>query len=481
MGMSAADQKRIKDLHDERRKTLADARAMLDTAEKEKRSMSAEEQKRWDDSMRAVDELKDRVDKLEKMSQAEDEDDEEREEGDEEDAEKGKVGKGKKAEDEREETDDEEEDEEARSSSWKQRAKRAAKRGRRMTGAQKPGEQRAINLFRLPNEGAQAFADRQRRSKPEYLVAARRWMCGGMSAVMASAERRAIQADSDIVGGYLVMPQQFVAELIKFVDNLVFVRGLATKHTVANAQSLGAPSLDTDIADSDWTSELATGNEDTSMATGKRELFPHPLAKRIKVSNKLLALSVMQPEQLVKKRMGYKFGVTEEKAYMTGTGAQQPLGVFVASSMGIDTSRDVTCGTTTAFTADGLIDVKYNLKAQYQAVAEWILHRQSVQQIRKLKDGVGQYIWQAGLQGTPDTLLDCPVNMSEYAPNTYTTGQYVAMLGDWSFYWIADSINFELQRLVELYAETNQTGFIGRRETDGMPVLAEAFSRGKFA
>jgi hypothetical protein len=33
------------------------------------------------------------------------------------------------------------------------------------------------------------------------------------------------------------------------------------------------------------------------------------------------------------------------------------------------------------------------------------------------------------------------------------------------------------QRLVELFAATNQVGFIGRRELDGMPVLSEAFVR----
>jgi hypothetical protein len=34
-----------------------------------------------------------------------------------------------------------------------------------------------------------------------------------------------------------------------------------------------------------------------------------------------------------------------------------------------------------------------------------------------------------------------------------------------------------VQKLVELYAETNEDGFIGRMESDGMPVLAEAFAR----
>jgi hypothetical protein len=37
----------------------------------------------------------------------------------------------------------------------------------------------------------------------------------------------------------------------------------------------------------------------------------------------------------------------------------------------------------------------------------------------------------------------------------------------------------QFQRLNELYAETNQTGIIGRKETDGQPVLSEAFARVK--
>lgn len=74
-------------------------------------------------------------------------------------------------------------------------------------------------------------------------------------------------------------------------------------------------------------------------------------------------------------------------------------------------------------------------------------------------------------------LLGLPVLMSEYVPSTYTTGLYVGMLADFSQYWIADNLNMTVQRLVELYAESNQIGFIGRMEVDGMPVLAEAFVR----
>jgi HK97 family phage major capsid protein len=71
--------------------------------------------------------------------------------------------------------------------------------------------------------------------------------------------------------------------------------------------------------------------------------------------------------------------------------------------------------------------------------------------------------------------------MSEFAPNTFTTGLYVGIVGDFSFYWIVDALSFVLQRLVELYAESNQAGFIGRYEGDAQPVLEEAFARVKLA
>jgi HK97 family phage major capsid protein len=166
---------------------------------------------------------------------------------------------------------------------------------------------------------------------------------------------------------------------------------------------------------------------------------------------------------------------------MTGTGANQPLGVFTASAMGITTARDVSTGNaSTAPTFDGLISAKYGLKGQYWNRADWIFHRDVLAVVSKLKDGEGQYLWrQSVLDNEPDRLLGRPVMMSEYAPNTLTTGLYVGILGDFSNYWIADAIDMQVQRLVELYAETNQTGLIGRLETDGMPVLAEAFVRVK--
>ncbi len=295
-------------------------------------------------------------------------------------------------------------------------------------------------------------------------------------------ELRALQADSDVAGGFVTTPQQFVNRLIKAIDNLVFIRQWATPNTVVTAQSLGLPYLASDPDDADWTSELGTGNNDTGMSFGKRELFPHPLAKRIKISNKLLRLNP-DVEQLAIDRLAYKFSVSFEKAGMTGSGASKPLGVFTASTDGISTGRDVSAdNTTTAFTADGLKNAKYALKGAYWPRAKWLFHRDAVKMLAKLKDLENRYLWQSSVQlGQPDMLEGVPLYTSEYAPNTFTAGLYVGILGDFSYYHTADALDFGIQRLNELYAETNQTGFIGRLESDGMPVLEEAFVRVKLA
>ena len=188
-------------------------------------------------------------------------------------------------------------------------------------------------------------------------------------------------------------------------------------------------------------------------------------------------------ETLAIQRLAYKFAVVFEANCLTGTGANQPLGVFTASVHGINTDRDVSTGNTaTSIMFDGLIEAKYTLKQNYWPNARWLFHRDGMKRIAKLKDGDGQYIWRESVRvGEPDRVLGLPVFMSEYAPNTFTASQYVGVLGDFSHYWIADSLQMEMQRLEELFAATNQVGLVGRMESDGMPVLAEAFVRVKLA
>lgn len=296
-----------------------------------------------------------------------------------------------------------------------------------------------------------------------------------------AAEYRALANDSDASGGFLHAAEQFVARLIKGLDNRVFVRQYATVLPVTGSDTLGVPTLTADPADPTWTTEIAAPSEDSTMAFGRRSLQPEQLSKLIKISMKLLRTSALPIENLVADRLAYKFAVAQENAFLNGDGDGEPLGIFTADANGINTDRDVSTGNSdTAVTADGLTEAKYALKAQYRGSARWIFHRDGVKKISKLKDGEGQYLWRPGITvGEPDILMGLPVDESEYVPTTWTTGLYVGALCNWSNYWIAELQGVELQRLVELYAGTSQIGFIGRMYADGAPVLAESFVRVK--
>ena len=74
-----------------------------------------------------------------------------------------------------------------------------------------------------------------------------------------------------------------------------------------------------------------------------------------------------------------------------------------------------------------------------------------------------------------------PAFESEYAPSTFSSGQYVAIFGDLSAYWIVEALTFTIQVALELFAETNQNLYLGRKELDAMPIDENAFIRLKLA
>ena len=440
-----------RELRQKRAKAIADARAILDKAEGESRDLTQEEQNNYDDAFGQGEELRGRIERIERQAEAE---------GEIEPSGPQPVHL---------QVDTVDQIEEYRQSILDGRAPNIIQDAQIIN----PVLHRYFNI----SEQDRAAAMTEIRKMRTFQMFLPRWLSGDYRN-MTGEEQRALQADIDTQGGYLTPPEQAVNQLLKNVDDMTYIRQWATTFTVTSADSLGVPTLENDPADADWTSELATGNEDTAMSFGRRNLHPHPLAKRIKISQKLIRL-MPNAESFVRARLSYKFGITFEKNGLTGTGAQQPLGVFTASTDGISTSRDVsTDNTTTAMTFDGLKNAKYALKGQYHARARWLFHRDGVKQIDKLKSTDNVYHWEPSVKvGQPDMLLGLPLFMSEYVPNTFTSGNYVGILGDFGFYWIADALTLTFQLLTELYAETNQVGLIGRLESDGQPVLEEAFVR----
>lgn len=341
---------------------------------------------------------------------------------------------------------------------------------------------KGLDISKFPSRYQAAMRELQGRGdfrmKPEYAGVMDAFLRDG---VLPNVNKRDLQLTEGPKGGYIAPPPQFVAGLLMALDADLFFRqpGWATVITLNSTEGYMA-SLDADPDDGEWTSEVKELTDDDAMEFGQRELKPNRLAKGIKLSNDLLRLAPSS-EDIALERLRYKFGVTGEKAFFTGSGAKQPLGIYTASSDGIPTSRDVATGnTSTAITLEGLTNAKYAMKNKYWREAKWLFHQDAIKQLAALEDSQGYPILSESVAaGEPDTLRGIPYYMSEFNPNTFTTGQYVGVLGAFRYYHIADSLTMTIQRLVELYSRTNQIGFHANMYTDGMPVLAEAFVRVK--
>ena len=342
-------------------------------------------------------------------------------------------------------------------------------------------EDKQLQRERAIGEAQDMLEAERKKGQPDPLMTAfdAHLRIGNQSTFDAYA---ALQQGSPTQAGYLVAPEKFVMELIKELDNELFFRRMAkVLPPLKGAHSLGYPKRTARMARAVRGTEIQAPTADTTLAFGKREFKPSPATAEILISRTLMR-NAPEVDGIVRAELLFAFLEMLEVEYMSGSGANgECLGVFIASADGISTTRDFATGNTASeIKFDGLFEAKYGIKSQYQPRLQWIFHRDAIKQIAKLKDGEGQYLWQPSVVADqPDRLLGKPVNMSEYAPNTFTTGLYVGILGDFSNYWIVESLAMEIQVLTELYARTNQIDYIGRLETDGMPVLEECFARVK--
>ena len=110
---------------------------------------------------------------------------------------------------------------------------------------------------------------------------------------------------------------------------------------------------------------------------------------------------------------------------------------MLAATGGAETG--VTAASSTAITADELMDLFYSLKSPYRKKAVWVLNDSTIKAVRKLKDSH----WAVSVGSLPlrlvrrDTLLgQAGEDLRLYAGDR--AGAKTIAFGDFSYYWIAD-------------------------------------------
>ena len=277
----------------------------------------------------------------------------------------------------------------------------------------------------------------------------------------------ALQVGTDSEGGYLV-PDEFDRHLIDALNEENIFRKLA--HVIQTASGDRKIPVVASHGTASWIDEEAAYPESDD-AFGQVSIGAFKLATMIKISEELLNDSVFDMPSYIAKEFARRIGAAEEEAFFTGNGTGKPLGILAATG-GAQTG--VTTASATAITFDEIIDLFYSLRSPYRKKAVFVVNDATVKSLRKIKNGQGDYLWQASLTaGTPDTLLGRPVYTSSFMP-TIEAGAKTVAFGDFGYYWVADREGRSFKRLNELYAATGQVGFLASERVDGKLILPEA-------
>ena len=238
-------------------------------------------------------------------------------------------------------------------------------------------------------------------------------------------ERKALTTGNDAGAGFLA-PASFMPDLLRSLVEVSPIRDLARDlRTGAGAVSMPVQGSSTTAG---WVGEVELRPE-TSITVGMVEIQLHELAAFVDISKRLLEDAAIGVDQLVAEDLGEQFGVIEGAAFSAGNGVKKPVG-FLTDAAGLPFVPSLSA---TDIAPDSLINMVYSLKTPYAANGTWVMNRNTLAAIRKLKDNQNRYLWSEGAQGVvagqPGILLGKPVAVDPTMPDI-AAGTYPVAFGD---------------------------------------------------
>ena len=279
------------------------------------------------------------------------------------------------------------------------------------------------------------------------------------------AVTNALSIGVDTDGGFTV-PDEFERQLVQGLEENNIFRRMA--HVIRTSSGTRKIPIANDTMEASWIDE---GEEIPETATkfGQTTLSAYKLGAMIKVSNELLNDSAFNIAGYIAERFGIAMGNAEENAFINGDGDKKPTGLLADTGAKVG----VTAANEDVVSFDEIFQLYYSLKAPYRRKAAFLCNEALVLQLMTLKDKNDNYIWKPSLDvAKPDTILGRPIYTSAFMPGL-ASGNKALAFGDFSYYWVADRQNRTFRRLNELYARTDQVGFLTTQRVDGRLILPE--------
>ncbi len=273
-------------------------------------------------------------------------------------------------------------------------------------------------------------------------------------------------------GGYLV-PQGFMAELVKSLKawGPMLDPGVTRILPTASGNALPWPTMD------DTSNKGALISENTQVTLSELQFGSKTLGAWkygsgvVLVSSELLQDSGIDVEGIVNAAMAERISRAGNTDLTVGDGSSKPSGIAHAASSG------VTAAATGTVTFDEVISLEHAVDPAYRSdpSCRFMFNDAMLKILRQLKDGQQRYIWQPAdvKTGAPGTILGHPYSINQDMP-AVSTGNKTILFGAFNRYVVRLVNNFTIRRLVERYADFDQTGFLGFSRLDGQLLDAGA-------
>ena len=133
----------------------------------------------------------------------------------------------------------------------------------------------------------------------------------------------------------------------------------------------------------------------------------------------------------------------------------------------INTTNEVVAANQDKFDTTDLVDLQMAIPSAYQKNCMWIMHKDILKALRKLKTADGQFILNADVTAPFGyTILGKPVYLSDSMPNNIAAGKDVMLYMDASGYAVKMTKSMEIQMLMEKYATQYAVGICAYVEID---------------
>lgn len=202
------------------------------------------------------------------------------------------------------------------------------------------------------------------------------------------------------------------------------------------------------VGEADARAETAT-SEFAPLTITTGEIYANPAA-----TQQILDDSEINLEQWLAGEVQTEFAKQEGTAFVSGNGTNKPFGILTYVTGAANAAKHpfgaitlVKSGNANLLTADGIIDLVYDLPSAFTGNARFIMNRKTMAAARKLKDGSGTYLWQPSyLAGQPSTLAGFAVTEVPDMPDV-AAGAKPIMFGDFrQGYLIVDRVGVRVLR-----------------------------------